>query len=268
MSRVGDKAESVDFEKKSQYQGLQKEKLELVKNIVAMANTNGGEIIIKKLVGISADSMDSARLDDLVNKHIQPRIENIESSINDKGEVRIRVEASSRKPHIFIHETSYKDSKGRLRSAFHPGQIYVRHSSKTEPATADDLNFMMRSAVSSWLGKLASSVKEFSLEIGGGGLPVYPSNEPSALQISIKDVNEDYPYTAKILGKEIGKNQNWVAKAAQKLGLKDERLYCCPIRGATGEIVLYKYSKEALMRLMKEIEDNPEFNPYGNYRRS
>jgi hypothetical protein len=260
---MGKRAESIDFEKKRLFQGNKREKLELVKNIVAMANTNGGKIIINKLEGIPADAMDSAKLDDLVNKFVEPRIENIESSVDKKGKVTIRVEASSRRPHVFIHEASYEGSKGRFKSAFHPGQVYVRHSSKTEPATADDLHFMIRSAVSSWIGQLANSLKELSLEIGGkGGIPVYPSDEPSALQISIKDVNEDYPYTTKTLGVALGKSTNWVAKAAQKLGLKEDKLYCCPIKGAAGKIVIYKYSEEAKSRLIKVLKEDPGFNPY------
>lgn len=256
------KNESIDLEKKSRYSGTTKERLELVKTIVAMANTKGGEITIRELVGITTDSMDSARLDDLVNKYIQPRIENIRSSVDKKGKVRIKVESSSRKPHVFVHEASYEDNKGRRKSAFFPGQVYVRHSSKTEPATADDFNSMIRTVVSSWFSMLASSVESFSMEIGRGGFPVYPSDEPSALQISIKDINEEYPYTAKTLGRVIGKNQNWVAKAAQVLGLKENKIYCQPVKGATGEIALYKYSKEAAKRLEEETRNNPEFNPY------
>lgn len=206
--------------------------------------------------------MDSARLDDLVNRYIQPRFENVRSTLDKKGKVSIIVESSPRKPHIFTTDGTYTDSKGQIKHAFYPGQLYFRHSSKTEPATADDVHHIIRISVSSWLKGLAESVSEFSLRLSGSGVPVYYTDAPGALQISIKDVNQEYPYTAKTLGEKIGKNLNWVANAIKKLNLKYDKLYCCPVEGASGKPAIFKYSEEALKRLKNEIEKNPDFNPY------
>ena len=63
--------EAVDLEKKSQFSGSNKEWLELIKIVVSMANTRGGTISIKKLVGAKLEDLDSSRIDDRVNKYIQ-----------------------------------------------------------------------------------------------------------------------------------------------------------------------------------------------------
>lgn len=253
--------ESVDREVKSQYSGSDKEKFELIKTIVAMANTRGGVIVIRKLQGIDEGLMDSARLDDLVNRYIQPSIENIISKIDDKKRVEIKIECSSRRPHIFITNGYYKDKKGE-KTAFYPGQIYMRHSSKTEPANAEDVHDIIRVLVSSWLGELAKSIGKLSLDFSEAGIPVFLTDAPGALQITPGDINKFYPYTAKMLGEMLGKNQNWVARAIQKLGLKKNILYCQTVLGASGKPVIYKYSSICYEKLRKEIEKNPNFNPY------
>ena len=257
------KPEEEGYEEKSQFAGSQREKLELVKTIVAFANTKGGRLILRK-VTCNLEELDSARLDDLVNKYTTPRVHNIISRKLRKGNWELDVAESTDKPHVFTTETSYKDARGKDKSVFYPGQIYVRHSSKTEPATADDLRGMIQEIVGDWLTKIGREIQNFSIGFskGDNSLPVRLSSDAGALTIKVSDPNVDYPYTAKTLGTKLDKNQNWVAFAAQKLGLKGNPAYCCEIQGADGHIVVRRYNEEAFGRLKQKIEENPDFDPY------
>lgn len=256
--------EGLKFEVKSRFEGSDEEILKIVKTIVAFANTEGGEILIKKVVD-RQDLLDSARLDDKVNRYVQPRVEGIESVIDEKtGECRIKVPKSQTAIHVFIAEASYKDSKDRQKSAFYPGQVYVRHSSKTEPATAEDLEKMIRERVSEWLSELGKAMGKLAkqISISESGLPVRIS-ETGVLTIAFTDPNREYPYTAKTLGQKIGKNQNWVAKAAEKLGLKNDRGYTLPINSSNGKkVIQWRYNEAAVQKLRRKVEEEPDFSPY------
>jgi len=91
--------------------------------------------------------------------------------------------------------------------------------------------------VGDWLSKIGKEIQNFSLQLAGesSALPVRLS-EQGSLSIRISDPNKDYPYTAKTLAGKIGKNQNWVAKAATVLELKRNPADCCEIKGASGNV--------------------------------
>jgi hypothetical protein len=228
-----------------------------------MANTEGGEVSIKTLQ-TDKETLDSARLDDLVNKYVAPRVQGITSAQGDSGDWHIAVPQSKERPHIFVEEARYRDRDGKVRSAFYPGQIYVRHSSKTEPATDDDLRNIILDHVGRWLKKVGEAVTDFSLEIGEGttGLPVRISESAAALTIAFKDPNRDYPYTTKTLGAKIGKGQNWVAQAASVLRLKEDPRYSLAILGAGDNVVVRRYNDRALEKLRDTLADNPGFDPW------
>lgn len=136
--------EGTDHEEKSAFDWSPKEKLEVVKNVVAMANIDGGTIFLKS-IQCDTTYLDSARLDDLVNKYIEPKFHGIRSEVSE-GACRILVERSTTRPHIFIDAVAYTDGKGRSRTAFYSGQVFVRHSSKTDPARGEDVERMLREA--------------------------------------------------------------------------------------------------------------------------
>lgn len=254
--------ESTDYEEKSRFTGSPREKLELAKTLVAFANKEGGKVRIKRLEA-SSDLLDSARLDDMVNRFVAPRVGGITSGERSDGGWQISVPESRIKPHVFVREGSYVDEKGRNRTAFYPGQVYARHSSKTEPATDDDLRSIIQQHKADLLKQVAGAIGDLSIRMrgGSGSLPVRLSEADEALTITVEDPNRSYPYTAKTLGREIGKHQSWVGRAASLVGLKEDTLYCLAIQGAGNEVVVYRYNDRALEELRARAKD-PDFDPY------
>jgi hypothetical protein len=72
----------------------------------------------------------------------------------------IEVPPSEDGPHTIAHSASYTLASGKQKPVFHPGQIYVRHSSKTEPATADDIRAMIQKASAKTLSALGDAIKQ------------------------------------------------------------------------------------------------------------
>ena len=252
-------SEGEGYEEKSKFAGERVDFLDITKTIAAFANCEGGLILLR---GVSCDPklLDSARLDDFVNKLVAPRIPNIVSVQRDKDVFSIEVPRSDDAPHVMAHSPSYKQANDKERAAFHQGQIYVRHSSKSEPATADDLREMIRKATSRALASLGDAIKRASVEVAEGGLPILAPG--SVLEIAMKDVNASHPYTATTLGAKLGKGQQWTAAAAGKLEIKNDPKYWINIVGSMGHVIARKYSEEALKRLVQEIESDPDFDPY------
>jgi hypothetical protein len=232
-----------------------------VKTIVGMANTEGGEVHLKKLACDEA-KLDSARLDDLVNKYILPKYHAIRSKVSDAGRCIIEVEQSALRPHVFAQEASYSDGKGRTKSAFYPGQVYVRHSSKTDPATGEDFQRIIRDGTSEVLRTLGKAIEAFSFDVqASGGMPV-TLGAGGLLQVTMKDANLVYPYTTKTLGEKLSKDQNWVAIAARRLGIWGNSEYCWQVLGGHGVALFPKYNEAAYERLRAKMDEDPDFNPY------
>lgn len=85
----------------------------------------------------------------------------------------------------------------------------------------------------------------------------------ASLPVVVKktELETDYPYLTSELGKLIGKNQNWTAKAAVVLGLKGDPKYHQQIRASTASYV-QRYSDAALHKLRSHLVQYPNFNPY------
>ena len=100
--------ESEFFEEKSTFEwGLEGQQYDLLKTIIAFANTEGGTIQIKAVVG-DKDRLDFARLDDFCNKHISPRIGGIVGEFIEGNGCLVTVAKSSFAPHVVAQEASYQ----------------------------------------------------------------------------------------------------------------------------------------------------------------
>lgn len=89
------------------------------------------------------------------------------------------------------------------------------------------------------------------------------SSKDSSLPVVVKrtEIEDDYPFLTRELGELIGKNTNFTAKAAVKLGLKGTDKYHQSIRSSkSGEI--QRYSNAAKTILEKKLRSEPDFNPY------
>ena len=259
--------EGEDLEEKSEYTKLHHERKMLVKTIVAMANTVGGRIILRSVTEVPLKTFDSARLDDLVRKYAEPPVRGI-TSMTDGGEVVIEVPESTRKPHVFTCDFWYEDDKGKRKPAFLPGQVWVRHSSKTSPAAPEDFSRFMREEIARFLERLSLQVgnPEYPLRMtegaDGEGLPVRYSNEEGAIAVT-PDIEKQYPYTTKDLGRVLGKGQNWAARAARVLGVREdpEFWWGWKKKGAR-DFAVQLYSERALEAMRAKLAEDPGWSPY------
>lgn len=85
----------------------------------------------------------------------------------------------------------------------------------------------------------------------------------ATLPVIVKQVNEEemYPYFTAQIATRLGKDLNWVAKAAKTLNLKGDPRYHFAGRSSASQRT-NRYSEEALQFLMRRLREKPEFNPY------
>jgi len=137
--------ESESFDRKSALDPTKPDDLlGLVADLTAMANTNGGAVLIGESGTVIPKEhlplFDSARLDDKVNSFVEPRVSGIKSTVLAPEFVLVEVENSHNPPHVFKREGNYHDAQGKQRAMFRVGDVFARHSSKTERANRSDFD--------------------------------------------------------------------------------------------------------------------------------
>ncbi|GKX33608.1 MAG: hypothetical protein MnENMB40S_12260 [Rhizobiaceae bacterium MnEN-MB40S] len=252
------KPEGVTYEEKAQIEwSAAGKQFDLLKTIVAFANCDGGELCILEFIG-DERMLDSARLHDFVSKYVNPPVNEIVSLKAEDGSWTITIDKSATAPHV-IKETGNYNNAGKQRPAFHPGQVYVRHSSKSEPAKAEDLQRLIREGVSSWLSSLGEAVARVGIMEDGTdkGIPMRLVADGPALELSFKD---NFPYSAAELGKPFGKTAAWIGKLVNKEGMRDDAHYCR--RHDIYANPIYAFSDAAMERIAEILGESPDYNPY------
>ena len=128
----------------------EKAKVDLIKNLVAMANASGGQIVFGRdethQPGIdekACQALDSARVADLVNRYIAPATielsHDIERLENGRFILALTIGAVQY-PIVMARKGDWKGMDShRGRPLFLQGDIWVRHSSKTERIAFGDM---------------------------------------------------------------------------------------------------------------------------------
>lgn len=122
---------------------------EIIKDIVALANSGGGILVFGldsngKPTGEPLDSIareDPANILDKVSKYIEAPSFEIESHElkKHKHTLHALVISGSSIPHIFQKPGSYDVGGGKQKTAFGVGTIYFRHGAKSEHGNSHDL---------------------------------------------------------------------------------------------------------------------------------
>ncbi len=89
------------------------------------------------------------------------------------------------------------------------------------------------------------------------------SAKDTSLPVVVKrtELETDYPYLTRELGEAIGRNTNFVARAASTLELKGNDMFHQAVRSSeSGKI--HRYSRAAKTKLEQKIAEDPNFNPY------
>jgi predicted HTH transcriptional regulator len=148
---VSRKRESAKLDYKQQYHpGSTHEKVEIVKDLVAMANTAGGYIVIGvdnagDVVGLTeseALAIDEATVRAQVESYLGVSIDlfvDNKIDFNGKRLVVLTVLRSRRAPLVFERDGDYRLGSRKQSIAFAVGDVFVRHGSKSEKWNQDDV---------------------------------------------------------------------------------------------------------------------------------
>jgi hypothetical protein len=250
-------SEKETYEEKPSFEWSREGEFDLLKTIIAFANCQGGKILLRSVAG-DTKRLDSARLDDFANKYVSPRIGGIVSTEGQDGSWTIVIAKSSFAPHVIAQEASFQKGK-RIKSAFYPGQIYVRHSSKSEPARGEDIQTLIREGVSSWLSSLGAAVAAMGIsgQDDGEGIPIRLVEGGPSLALSLAS---GHPHIASEIGEPVGKTGSWIGKWINQVGLRSDRRYVAKIPG--GKTEFYRFSDLAKATVQEVLDKNPECNPY------
>ena len=122
---------------------------DLIKDVIAMANSGGGCVIVAlnddgKPSGDSVAAflaLDSADIGNKIHKYTGHHFSEfaIERREVSRCEVAVMTIGAVRLPIIFSVPGEYEWPAGRKKSAFSKGTIYFRHGAKSEPGTTEDL---------------------------------------------------------------------------------------------------------------------------------
>lgn len=166
-------------------------KLKLVKDIVAISNAGGGQIVFGRdevttsgIDPLLAKALDSARLADIVQKYTKPARINLAHEIHqldsDSVLLTIRIEAAEY-PLVMAEDGNFAHQpSGKTRPAFAKGEIWTRHSSKNERVTYDDMRAWIEKAKKEERGAILNRInKVIDIPEGADIQIVHPSSVPA-----------------------------------------------------------------------------------------
>ena len=203
--------------------------LEIIKDIVALANSGGGLI----LVGLSDDgspsgadttgiqSVDPADLTNRIHKytaHHFSGFELVECQKAGHDVCAIRV-APVRIPIVFTRVGTYEVAEAKQKTAFSVGTVYFRHGAKSEPGSSDDLRAFLERELEltrkSWLDGIAKVVEaptgsrfavlppESAPSGPAGALPMRLTDDPDAPAYYAVPLDNTHPFRQKEVVREV-----------------------------------------------------------------
>lgn len=196
---------------------------EIIKDIVAMANSGGGCL----LIGVKDDGtpsgwdgnylleFDPAMITDKIAKYTGEQYDGFEIQEVEKNGyklVAIMIDAVSI-PLIFIQQGNYDIGEGKQKSAFSKGTIYFRHGTKSEPGNNIDLRDVIEKEIkkrqkllNSNLRKVVNAPSGYQIkllppEVTESSLstatPIRIVDDPKAPAYRKLDYDQTYPYRQK-----------------------------------------------------------------------
>ncbi|MCD6119434.1 ATP-binding protein [bacterium] len=195
-------SEGVWLEFKQLFDNSKRAWVSLLVELVSIANTEGGVVI----VGVSDDGeligCDKELLKSFDAATIRQKLETY--SPNSAVEVRARAfnyynsdyialcVAKSNNLIVFDKDGNYKEEKGKTKAAFHHGVVYVRKPGGKCAATQTDLDSRVREIAQDLAGKHLARIKRMaSIPIESELVAVDPSNPEHGYRI--KDTGEAEP---------------------------------------------------------------------------
>jgi predicted HTH transcriptional regulator len=149
--------------------------LEVIKDLVALANSGGGAIVFGvedsgQLSGFDCstlEDLDPGELTDKLNKYTGQQFHGFDLVTLLRGDTQALfsiVVSGAVYPLVFSKPGTYDIGGGKQKTAFSLGTVYFRHGAKSEPGNSDDLRHFVDQRVEqirkSWMDGIAKSVSK------------------------------------------------------------------------------------------------------------
>ena len=199
---------------------------EIIKDIVAMANSGGGVIVVgvtDKGSPSGSDlapvrGLDNAHFGNLLHKYTESNFADVEIHEIARDQdmvVAIRV-GPSETPLVFAQAGAYADltKPGKQKTAFGKGTVFFRHGSKSEPGTTEDIHAFLDRLVDAARRDLMKNVQKaaaappgstihvspkLSGDVSADGLAVRLTTDPGVPVVGVLDYDKTHPYRQKDL---------------------------------------------------------------------
>jgi hypothetical protein len=205
---------------------------ELIKDIVAIANSGGGSILIGvddvgNCCGPAASAkllkVDPAMITDKIAKYTGVQFDAFTKSAakRNRSKVGLITIGSADPPMVFEKPGTYLVENGKQKTAFASGTLYVRHGAKSEPARSADIARIIARSVERTRKEWLSGVRKVTNAPAGSSISVIPpeviqSTDPGATPIRITadpnapgyqliDPDKTHPWRQKELLQELNK---------------------------------------------------------------
>ena len=177
---------SVDFKERFNPQSS-KDWCEIVKDVIAMANSGGGCLVF----GVRDDGsltdwnpepilkLDPATLTDKILRYTGRQFANFEIVKRNRAgrPIAMLVVGEVRVPIVFSKPGTYSVEGGRQKKAFAQGTVYFRHGAKSEPGTTDDLAEMLERRLKEERDHLLVNVRKVFQAPPGHGIVLVGNDE-------------------------------------------------------------------------------------------
>jgi len=208
---------------------------ELVKDIVAMANSGGGALVI----GIRDDgkpsgadctallAFDPAKVVDKIASYTGEQFADFEvrAAKRDGHPVAVIAVQGVFPPLVFVkagaYEATMPDGKKLPKLAFHAGTVYFRHGAKSEPTNSHDLKSAFERRLTIERKALMSNVRKVTAMPAGAEIAIVPGelaktgddkampfrlvDDPSAPTVRALDLDKTYPFRQTEVVAEVNK---------------------------------------------------------------
>jgi len=203
---------------------------ELVKDVVAMANSGGGFIVVgvedngdPAPLGAAAAmlSVDPAHITDKVAKYTSVQFDGfgVTEAVRGTNPVAIIAISGASRPLVFDKPGTYAIGDGKQKTAFGVGTLYVRHGAKSEPATSEDVARIVERSLQALRKEWMSGVRRVVNAPAGstvsvlpgavrqskdpGATPIRLTTDPTAPEYRLVDPDTTHPWRQKELLAEV-----------------------------------------------------------------
>ncbi len=280
-------SDKLDF-KRAFDPGSVAEWLELIKDIVAFANSGGGIVTIgadddgtpvqAALMNVLA--IDPADVTNKIYKYTDRHFHNFEfrRCQKDGADICAVLVGPVEVPLVFTHPGTYAVDMAKQKTAFSAGTVYCRHGAKSEPGNSDDLRTFIEKRLEaikrSWLDGIAKVVEapsgtriavlpaDMQETADANATPIRVVDDPTAPAYRAIPVDQTHPYRQKEVVQQV--NVRLTGRAAinahhifcirRVYNIDQEPTFCYTQRHATP-----KYSDEFVDWIVARFERNDDF---------